>query len=40
MAAADDDDVEGVRLGNHGATSIPELKNAEEKLPTLFHVKQ
>jgi hypothetical protein len=29
MAAADDDDVEGVRSGNHAATSIAELENAE-----------
>jgi hypothetical protein len=25
MSAADDDDVEGVRLGKHAGTSIPEL---------------
>jgi hypothetical protein len=42
MAAADDDDVEGVRAGNHGGTSIPELRNPEAgSLPEpLFHVKQ
>jgi hypothetical protein len=25
MAAADDDNVEGIRSGNHGGTSIPEF---------------
>src|SRR6185312_4266681 len=32
VAATDNDDVEGVRLGNHAATSIPELENAEARI--------
>ena len=32
VAATDDDDVEGVRLGDHAATSIPELENAEARI--------
>ena len=31
MAAADDDDVEGVCLGNHGATSIAELETPKAR---------
>jgi hypothetical protein len=42
MAATDDDDVEGVRSGNHAATSIAELENPEAGSlgGSLFHVKQ
>jgi len=42
MAAADDDDVEGVRLGKHAATSIVEFENPEAGSleESLFHVKQ
>ena len=43
VAAADDDDVEGVRSGNHAATSIAELENPEAgscEAGALFHVKQ
>jgi hypothetical protein len=33
VAATDNDDIEGVRLGIHAATSIPESKSAEAGNP-------
>jgi hypothetical protein len=36
MAAADDDDVEGVRLGNHAGTSSSESENPEVKFEGIF----
>jgi hypothetical protein len=32
MAATDNDDIEGMGLGDHSATSIAELENAEAKI--------